>query len=56
MIGPTPENPAHFYYEFPDGRMTFVYFVRPLAGHEVIRWLPIREVNRLLPYWGKPMT
>lgn len=47
MIGPTPENPAHFYYEFPDGRMGVVHFPRPTAGHEVIRWLPVREVKRL---------
>ena len=47
MLGPTPENPAHFYYEFPDGRMAVVHFPRPLAGHEVIRWLPVREVKRL---------
>lgn len=47
MIGPTPENPAHFYYEFPDGRIAVVYFPRPSAGHEVIRWLPMREAKRM---------
>lgn len=47
MIGPTPENPAHFYYEFPDGRIAVVYFPRPMAAHEVVRWLPIRETKRM---------
>lgn len=47
MLGPTPENPAHFYYEYPDGRIAVVYFPRPMAAHEVVRWLPVREANRL---------
>lgn len=47
MLGPTPENPAHFYYEYPDGRIAVVYFPRPMAAHEVIRWLPIRETKRM---------
>ena len=47
MLGPTPENPAHFYYEYPDGRIAVVYFPRPMAAHEVVRWLPIRETKRM---------
>lgn len=47
MIGPTPENPAHFYYEFSDDRIAVVYFPQPSAGHEVIRWLPVREAKRM---------
>ena len=47
MLGPTPENPAHFYYEYPDGRIAVVHFPRPMAAHEVVRWLPIRETKRM---------